>query len=336
MPSPLAPILRAAEGAVLHARLQVEDRRAGAQLRLVQDRRAGLGPRDIILVACLRNEAFRMEAFAEHYRRLGVRRFLLVDNASDDGFMEWAAAQPDVSVWQTTGSYRDSNFGMRWCNDLLRRHGIGRWCVCVDPDEFLVYPHSETRDLRALADFLDEEKRASLHCLMLDAYADRPLADAVLAPGADPFAVCPFFDRDGYVQSGGWGSGTTIQGGPRMRTHFRDAPEQAPALNKIPFVKWRWHYHYRSSMHDGWPWRMNRVPGPQAITGALFHFKFVSTLRDKAAEEMKRGQHYAGSREYARYHEDASGAFFVEGISVRYEGTDQLARLGLINPGRWF
>ncbi|MFO7854445.1 MAG: glycosyltransferase family 2 protein [Paracoccaceae bacterium] len=326
----------------LYLRLAREDRRAGRQLRLVQDRRAAIGAKDVILVATLRNEAFRMEAFAEHYRRLGVRHFLFVDNDSDDGFMDWADRQPDVSVWHTAASYKAAAFGMRWCNDLLRRHGIGRWCVCVDPDEFLVYPRHETRDLAALGAFLEEDRRLALHCLMLDAYSDRPLAETVLEVGADPFAVCPFFDRDGYVQRAGWGSGLFIQGGPRLRTHFPDRPEAAPALNKIPFLRWERRYHYRSSMHDAWPFRLNRAQtadGPAAtghVTGCLFHFKFVASLKDKAAEEMERGEHYEGGREYARYHADAAGEFFEPGLSVRYEGPEQLERLGLMSPGAWF
>ncbi|MEO1687036.1 MAG: glycosyltransferase family 2 protein [Pseudomonadota bacterium] len=326
----------------LYAGLHRKDRRAGRQLRPVQDRTAEIGPGTIPLVACLRNEAFRMEAFVAHYRRLGVGHFLFVDNDSDDGFMDWASAQKDVSVWHTAASYKASNFGMLWCNDLLRRYGAERWCVCVDPDEFLVYPYMQTRSLRALAQHLDDAKRRAFPALMLDAYSDRPLAQATLAPGQDPFEVCPFFDRDGYIQSPGWGSGLAIRGGPRMRVHFRDRPWQAPALNKIPFVKWRRTYHYRSSMHDAWPFELNRAEAKLGqlrmppTTGALFHFKFVASLKDKAAEEMARGEHYAGSREYARYHADAAGEFFADGISTRYEGPQQLVDLGLMSPGRWF
>lgn len=79
-------------------RLEVRDRRAGRQLRLVQDRTAAIGGADILLVTCLRNERARMPAFADYYRRLGVGHFLIVDNGSEDGFMDWAGAQPDVSV----------------------------------------------------------------------------------------------------------------------------------------------------------------------------------------------------------------------------------------------
>jgi hypothetical protein len=319
--------------------LEWRDRAAGRQLALVQDRLAAVRPRDVLLFVCLRNEAPRMPAFVDYYRGLGVGHFLVVDNGSTDGFAEWAAGQKDMSVWRTEASYRDSAFGMLWLNDLMRRHACDRWCVVVDPDEFLVYPHVETRSLPDLVQFLDDDKRACMHALLLDAYSDRPLAETVLGPGEDPFAVCPFFDRDGYVQTAGWGNGIWIQGGPRLRKHFHDAPHGAPALNKIPLVRWQRFYHYRHSTHDAYPRRLNRAhtEGEVSVTGALFHFKLVSALAAKAEEEAVRGEHYDGGREYAHYRrEGARAEFHTPGISTRYEGSRQLVGLGLMSSGRWF
>ncbi|MEL6209080.1 MAG: glycosyltransferase family 2 protein, partial [Pseudomonadota bacterium] len=262
----------------LYHSLAAEDRRAGKDLTLVQDNLAGLGPRDIVLVVCLRNERMRLPAFAEHYRRIGVRHFMLIDNDSEDDLMSWASAQSDVSVWHTSASYRGSNFGMLWCNALLRRYGVGRWCVVVDPDEFLVYPYMETRDLAALTRFLDDDGRPCMHTVMLDAYSDLPLGETVLHEGENPFELCPYFDGDGYLQRQGWGHGNWIRGGPRLRVHFRDAPQNAPSLNKISLIKWQKHFHYHSSMHDAHPWFLNRAhrEGEVSTTGCLFHFKFVA------------------------------------------------------------
>lgn len=316
-----------------------EDRRAGRQLKLVQNKLDAIQPQDIIAFCCLRNEQFRMPFFAEYYRNLGVKHFLVVDNGSTDSFPEWAAKQPDVSVWRTAASYRDSRFGMLWLNDLLRRHGTGHWCVVVDPDEFLVYPHMETRSLNALAGFLEEEGRSSLHTILLDAYSDKRLEETILEEGADPFAVCPFIDSDGYIQTSGWGGGIWIRGGPRLRVHNYRNPEQSPALNKIPFIKWKWYFHYHFSTHDAWPYRLNNAhtPGEVSTTGALFHFKMVASLMDKAAEEMHRGEHYSGGGEYKRYLEQKEKSCFYEPtLSVRYEDPEQLLSLGLMSPGVWF
>jgi hypothetical protein len=330
--------VNALQAVPLFIALERRDRIAGRQLRLVQDRLGRIGRRDILLVTCLRNEQPRMPAFVAYYRALGVGHFLVVDNDSTDGFADWAAGEPDVSVWRTEASYKASNFGMLWVNDLLRRHGRGRWCVVVDPDEFLVYPNMATRDLHALTRFLEDDKRPCLHALLIDAYSDRPLAETRLAPGEDPFAVCPFFDRDGYVQATGWGNGTWIQGGPRLRRYFHARPEGAPALNKIPLIRWKRPYHYRQSTHDAYPRRLNRAHavGQVSVSAALFHFKLVAALQTKAAEEAVRNEHYDGGSEYARYRLGAAAEFYAPGISVRYQGPEQLVRLGLMSPGNWF
>ena len=177
-----------------------------------------------------------------------------------------------------------------------------------------------------------------MHTLTLDAYSASALEDTVLTSNDDPFEVCPYFDRDGYTQRSGWGNGTWVQGGPRLRVHFHDAPQMAPALNKIPLVQWASHFHYRNSQHDCYPLWLNRAHARDSVsaTGALFHFKFVAALREKAEEEATRKQHYADGREYERYRTQTTPSFFVDGLSVRYEGSHQLVRLGLMGPGNWF
>jgi hypothetical protein len=330
----LGPPVRAGRYAILATR----DWRAGRQLRSVQDNTAGIADGDVLLVVCLRNEKFRMPAFVDHYRRLGVDHFLVIDNGSTDGLQDWAAEARDISVWYTEASYKKARFGMLWCNDLLRRYGTGHWCVTVDPDELLVYPFYETRGLKALCRFLEDDGREIMHSVMLDAYSDRDVDDTVLSEGDDPFRVCPYFDGDGYVQETGWGNGTCIRGGPRQRVHFRRQPETAPALNKAPLVRWRRHYHYRMSMHDAYPLRLNRAHARSevSLTGALFHFKLIASLEDKAREEMQRREHFAGSREYEQYLSASTNEFYEEGLSTRYEGSAQLQRLGLMSAGKWF
>ncbi len=327
---PIATTLR-------YARLSAHDRRFGRQLRCVQDHTAQIKRGDILLFCCLRNEAYRLRFFTDYYRSLGVSHFLFVDNGSTDHFSAWAAEQSDVSVWRTEASYKASRFGMLWCNDLLRRYGVDHWCVTCDPDEFLVFPRMESRSLKALTQHLDDEARPCLHALLVDAYSDRPLRETVLEDGANPFDACPYFDRDGYVMARGVNGGLWIRGGPRLRVHAKWRPVEAAAVNKIPLVKWRRHYHYQHSTHDALPFLLNKAHAPHgpSVTSVLFHFKFVSRLEEKAREERMRNEHYADGREYAAYLERLDENFHEPGLSVRYEGSEQLVRLGLMSPGQW-
>jgi hypothetical protein len=216
---------------------------------------------------------------------------------------------------------------------------VGKWCVTVDPDEFLVYPHCEQRDLHSLTARLDAIGQPSLYTVLLDAYAQGPLSRAVLAPDADPFEVCPWFDRFNLSQrfdaetQGFW-----VQGGVRMRRFFADRPEQAPALNKVPLVRWTSGLRYVSSMHHLNDLRLNCTvhERPDAVSGALFHFKYLSLLREKASEEMVRGEHYAGSTEYKAYFDAGDVQLFDPEISLRYTGSEQLQRLGFMQAGTWF
>jgi len=312
-----------------------QDARFGGQLRCIQNRlRKDDG---CILFSCIRNEMHRIEFFYKYYKDLGVDHFVFVDNGSTDGLREWCAGKDDVSLWHTDKGYKKAGFGVYWCNVLLRKYGTGKLCVTVDPDEFLVYPQMETRTIKDLGQHLKEIGRPALNVLMLDAYSDRPIEETVMAPGDDPFALCPYFDRDGYVQRANYMSGTFVQGGPRLRAFNRDTPKEAPALNKMPVVWWKKHYRYQSSAHSMWPWRLNRTSTKVGIplSGALFHFKFVSSLRQKVEEEMTRRQHYGGSREYKRYKDNIGSSLYLDGVSVAYENTDQLVRLGLVSRGEW-
>jgi glycosyl transferase family 2 len=307
------------------------------ELKLVQDNLRSIRAQDVILVTCLRNELVRLPFFLTYYRDLGVDHFLIIDNGSTDGFMDWVRPFEDCSVWHTEASYLASNFGMHWCNHVLSRYGKGHLCLTVDPDEYLVYPHMKTRNLQDLGVYLRDDERESMHVLMLDAYGKGALSETVYATGDNPFEICPYFDRDGYIQRPGINASTWIQGGPRMRVFSRETPELAPALNKMPLIWWKPEFCYRSSMHDGYPVSLNRahIPGEVSLTGGLFHFKLLSLLIDKATEEIERKQHYAGSREYRSYLGSEQIRFYETGLSVKYESPEQLIELGLMSAGSW-
>ena len=85
-------------------------------LRQVTDNRHVIAPDTILGFVTLRNEIMRLPYYLEHYRKLGVGHFFVVDNASDDGSAKFLSRQKDVSVWQTEASYRGSRFGVDWLN----------------------------------------------------------------------------------------------------------------------------------------------------------------------------------------------------------------------------
>lgn len=294
----------------------------------------------ILLFSTLRNEHIRLPYFLKYYRDLGVDHFLIVDNDSDDGSREYLAQQPDVSIWTTKSSYKNSRFGVDWLNGLQARYADGHWCLVVDPDEFFVFPFCDTRSVRALTDWLDTCAIRSFSAMLLDMYPKGPIGEQPYREGQDPFDIAQWFDSGNYTISRNWKYGNLwIQGGPRARTFFRKAPEFAPALNKIPLVKWSKHYTYISSTHMLLPRGLNLVfdeSGGEKASGCLLHAKFLDTFALKAEEEMLRGQHYANSHEYKAYKAGLNDSpdLWCK-WSEKYINWRQLEILGLMSKGNW-
>jgi len=313
--------------------------RARRDLVTVGDRTDGISASDIVLFACVRNESLRLPHFLDHYRALGVRHFLLIDNASTDGTADLALAATDVSLWQATGSYRASRYGMDWVAALMLRHGSGRWCVVADADEFLVYPRCDSKDLTAMAARLDRAGQWALPALMLDLYPKGPLSTARVAPGGDPVAAAPWFDPDPCRVRRQWPMGNAwVQGGPRARAFYANAPDRAPTLNKFPFVRWHWQYAWTTSTHAALPARLNAAwpdPGQARITGVLLHSKFLADAPARAAEEQGRAEHFARPPLHNDYYAGvAADPNLWMPDSVRYTGWRQLVELGLMSDGQ--
>lgn len=317
-------------------RFRIRAIRKRRELTRVSNNLSRVGPRDILLFASFRNEAHRLPFFLRYYRRLGVDHFFLVDNGSEDGGVDYLKAQSDVTLWHTTKSYRRSRYGVDWLNWLKSRYGHNRWCLTVDTDEFLVYPFCDTRPLRALTDWLDASSIKSFGTAMIDMY---PRASGQpYKPGDDPFAASCWFDTGNYqITRNDLYGNLWIQGGPRARAYFADAPETAPALNKIPLVKWHRRYVYASSTHMLLPRGLNRTYdewGGEKTSGCLLHAKFVDSFEDRAREEVLRKEHYAAAREYDAYDTHEQPRLWNE-WSEKYVNWRQLEILGLMSSGNW-
>lgn len=333
-------ILRLLRLRIQRRRLQLRAIFKLRELTLRHDRTENIKPNDILLFLTVRNEHVRLPFFFDYYRKIGVNHFLVVDNNSDDGTAEYLEKQQDISVWHTTASYKHARFGMDWLNALLRRYGRNHWTITVDADEFFVFPHCDVRPVRALTDWLDNSSVKSIGAMLLDMYSEKPLGEGEYHSGQNPFDELSWFDAGNYsfkldkLHSNLW-----VQGGPRMRAFFANRPAAAPALNKIPLVRWQKGYVYFSSTHSLLPRGLNRVYdewGGEKVSGCLLHAKFLCDISKKSVEELDRRQHYAGSREYKAYLSGVEeGKSLWTPSSVRYKDWRQLEQIGLMSAGGW-
>ncbi|MFO8127268.1 glycosyltransferase family 2 protein [Yoonia sp.] len=314
--------------------------RKGRELKAVSDRTRDIGPSDILLFCTFRNEDIRLPFFFEYYRKLGVNHFLMVDNDSKDAGPAFANEQPDVSLWRTDAPYGEARYGVDWLTYLQGKYADGHWALTVDVDEFFVYPFCDTRPIRALADWLDASEVRSFGAMLLDMYPKGPVGQTTYARGEDPFETASWFDPGNYFMSQNkllknlW-----IQGGPRARSFFATKPKQAPALNKIPFVKWRKPYAYVSSTHMMLPRGLNLVydqQGGEKTSGILLHAKFLNTFGDRVSEEAERAEHYRNGLEYKTYAErHGTDPDLWCQWSEQYINWRQLEVLGLMSKGNW-
>ncbi|WP_127112965.1 glycosyltransferase family 2 protein [Shimia sediminis] len=310
------------------------------ELRSIADRTKAIKKDDLLLFSTLRNEHVRLPFFLKYYREQGINHFLIVDNDSNDGSLEYLAEQPDVSVWHSRKSYKRSRFGVDWLNWLQLRYAHGHWCLTVDPDEFLIYPFCDTRPLRALTDWLDASSIKSFSAMLLDMYPKGRIDEQPYQSGQNPLEIASWFDSGNYTMDRNKLFGNLwIQGGPRSRVFFPDEPKKGPALNKIPLVKWNRRYAYVSSTHMLLPRGLNQVYdewGGEKASGILLHTKFLDTFTEKAAEELHRKQHYAASVEYIAYAQALKDdpELWCK-WSEKYINWRQLEILGLMSKGNW-
>ena len=148
------------------------------------------------LTSVVKDEMFFLPAFLAHYRALGVRRFVFLDDRSTDGTRQYLLEQPEgmvlgsgrrfgdiVSldhpiahgVWERKGGRRLPSGKVRlvhvWGNLLVRKYAGTHWAIHADADEFLRIP--EGLSIQDMAARLDASGCNAAWSLMLDLYPRR-------------------------------------------------------------------------------------------------------------------------------------------------------------------
>jgi len=291
-----------------------------------ENRALDVGPEEIVVVSCMRNEGVRLPYFLDYYRRLGVTRFLLVDNDSSDNTREFLIDQPDVEYFWTASSYRGSSAGRLWLHELADRYLTDRWVITVDVDELLVFPGAEEIGLRELCAYMDDNDQRGLFTVLLDMYSDRPLSQTRYEPGSDFLETCNYFETDTYWLSPGSNPPFIgIFGGPReLIFQAEGAGGRRPMMKKIPLVKWSDDFSYIFSTHS------HRFIQLSDVTGALLHFKFFDTFEATAAIEAQRGDRRQQNH-YRAYRASVAGDICFYGRqSLAYRHPVDLVRLGVM------
>lgn len=161
--------------------------------------RVSYGDDELLVICVVRNGQHHLRAFMAHYRALGVRHVVFLDNGSTDGTVEHLRAYDDVTVLRTDAPYdRYENTMKRY---LAERFSRGRWNLIADIDELFDFPCSDRLGLRDFLRYLNQHAYTAVVAQMLDMFSDRPLNE--LPPDADeePESHYRFYDLSGIVKS---------------------------------------------------------------------------------------------------------------------------------------
>lgn len=74
-----------------------------------------------------------------HYRKLGIKKFIMIDNASSDGTMKFLMKQRDAEVYRVNEKFQ-SSVKEGWINQIFALYGFHRWYLIVDADELITWP----------------------------------------------------------------------------------------------------------------------------------------------------------------------------------------------------
>lgn len=321
----------------------------------------------VTLYSVMRNERFFLEAFFDHYRRLGVEQFLILDDGSSDGSIEYLGGQPDCAVLASPLRYGEEievrmpdgralreRAGVLFKRAIPERYCRGEYALYADADEFLLLPPG-IGSLGALFQMLEARAVDSVVASLVEFY---PASIGELAGTAEPrsfddlVALYPYFDALPLVRFRPGMPPKRINGSASRRLFARYGlvrPRPRPAwlpgwlhglrrplpgksaTMKTPILRWREGVWTTDTHHA------NVRPSSEVLL-VFAHFKFTHAWASKT-EEALRLRSYAGkSEKYELYFElmrrmQADGARFTGPASRRFGGPGDLVDAGLLQCG---
>ena len=301
-------------------------------LRRVDDRPMNIDPGEVIGCLVVRNEVSRLPWFLAENRRLGVSTFVVVDNASTDGTLNLLREQPDVHLWETSNSFIDGNYGSAWFEVLLSRFGLGHWILMLDADEILSFPGSERTSVRELCNALDRVGKRAMSGVLIDMYSAGSVVETRYVAGDDFLDHCRYFDRQTHHRSdenaGPFSNQTFRFGGARTRVF---GSEVDYLVTKTPLIR----YDPDVVLAGGQHWTSHRSERIAHDGCAVLHFKYFSSLVDRATAEADRAESSQWRQQIESYRatldRERDLRLYDPVESIAFEGSTQLEELGIID-----
>lgn len=280
---------------------------------------------DVIAICVEKNDLHKIKTFISYHRSLGVDKFVVLDNGSDDGSLQWLMKQDDVILMQTTIPYT-TNRREGWINRIMAFYGQNRWYLILDSDELLTYHECEKKSIHDLISYLENGGKKRARALMIDMYAESEYYENGRIE--DYMSECIYFDTSSYYLNKRYFM-DLVCGGPRERVFH-----QAPWLTKYPLI-YLGKNDIECKSHFLFPFKDNLNT---KCLMALRHYKFQPGEISRMRKIVKDGNYFNGSAQYKRYLEviekNNKLDFMYEG-SKKYVTSESLSDVNLYDPIIW-
>jgi glycosyltransferase involved in cell wall biosynthesis len=241
---------------------------------------------ELLLLVLVKNNRSRIEHFLKHYRNMGIKYFVFIDNGSTDGTIETVLEQQDTACFNAPEKYH-STIKTGWFNRVAAHYGYNRWYVIVDSDELFVYPEMDKLTIQMYTKILDSNDIDFVRAVLVDVYPDGPLMDENKTD-EEYLESCNYFDRAETLSQ-------LKNGGPRSRIFLDNAEKPSP--HKPALMKFN--NYFLTSSHTVYPRNQNDVPHGAAV----LHYKFLPSDREGYVKIAQEGNYYKGSVVYKAINE---------------------------------
>lgn len=279
----------------------------------------------VIAICVVKDDLIRLKRFIYHHRSIGIKQFVILDNNSTDGSVEWLLKQPDVAIMQTKVPYSTNN-REGWINRIMAFYGDERWYFVADSDELLVYEKCEEKDIEKLIDYLKSKNIIRARALMLDMYAKPEYYEK--GDIKNYYSECVYFDYNtyNYLERDML---SLICGGPRERLF-----NQSPWLTKYPLFYLR-KQDIECKSHFLFPFRENLNCECNLV---LKHYKFLPGDIEKYKEIVRKENYFNGSKQYKQYlkvMEITKNLDFICDSTKKYCSSNDLNNICIYDGIKW-
>lgn len=292
-----------------------------------------VAPDELIVVCPVRNGAPYIDEFVDHYRTLGARHIVFLDNGSTDATVERARAAPQTTVLRSHVDYSEYQKTLK--RYLIDRFGGANWVLCADIDEFFDYPASDRLPLRNFLRYLNDHGFNAVPLQMLDMLPGAAVAD--LDASASLRASHVYYDLSNIsthtYTSNPWLQGN-ILGNSDLRTHrggvrqdLFDMRPDRPLLTKHTLVR-------LTDGLDATNVRIHHVDDAfiADVSCVLYHYKFNHRFREYAEWAVEEEMMTNDSEEYRSYLEtlQAGNDRLATENMARLDTTNELVEAGFL------